>query len=68
MCVEVRFGPRSEIFGRALRSPCVAETGIKRVYDEYMTYTDYCMGLPREEPSGWNHPFRRAQPLIIYHS
>ena len=36
---------RSEIFGRALRSPCVAGTATKRVYDEYMTFIDYCNAL-----------------------
>jgi hypothetical protein len=44
--VSLRY--RSEIFGRALRSPCVAETGTKRVYDEYMTYTDYCSDLVKQ--------------------
>ena len=32
---------RSEIFGRAPSSPSVHGTGTKRVYDEFMTPTDY---------------------------
>jgi hypothetical protein len=48
--VSLRY--RSEIFGRALRSPSAPETGTKRVYDEYMTRQGIATAFASLAPGG----------------